>query len=118
MSLAQKLNTKRGRKDYLDPRHYDLVADSEEWEELLRICAEPDNGLQSPGRTYAALHGMRCGGTEIVRQGSKYIMRPIIDERRAWRDQAEYDDAKNTYLMPYKDDVIRALDELGRRRNG
>lgn len=93
--------------DYLgaavvDPRP-DIAEDSHLWVMLLAAAGRQSANLQG------ALHGFRCGGAVIVRLGNGKL--GIRQGEPGWD---EYDDCRVRYLLPYKAQITRLLEEVNK----
>jgi|SRR5690606_8310573 len=110
MSLSKHLQpTEHKRPSYtVDPRP-DLTEDHEAWNRLLQLA------LDKHGEDLAGvLHGFRCGGTRL-RQGKRgYVLRPDIDPTgaRAWLSVEEYEEMRDKYLAPWRNEVAALLKEI------
>lgn len=58
------------------------------------------------------LHGFRCMGTRLERKEKGFVLKPEVSER-AWASEEEYQEARNKYLMPYKEQLTRLLRKQG-----
>lgn len=102
---------------YEDPRP-DLAEDSHLWNELLRIAYHYYEVWPERNEAFcSALNVMRGGGTRIRPGKNGWVLRPDFDEtgRRAWQNQAEYDEMKEKYLRPWMECLRRALRELEKK---
>ncbi len=76
-----------------DPRT-DLVSDHRHWESLLWNCWHTDHDL------YYLLHGIRCGGGEVIRTKNGFRLMP-----GEWCE-VEWEDIKQIKLNPFKDKLV------------
>lgn len=76
-----------------DPRP-DFVTDHRHWEQLLWNSWHTDQAL------YYLLHGIRCGGGEVIRTQNGY--RLMSGE---W-NEAEWEEIKQTKLSPFRDKLV------------
>ena len=78
-----------------DPRA-DLVTDHKHWKDVLWNVwhEDEDRGL------YGVLHGLRCGGAELVLTAKSFMLLP-----GEWKAE-EWEDTKKKYLVPHKDQLI------------
>ncbi len=91
-----------------DPRP-DMAEDHQFWGDLLYLAAQKNEMLAG------ILHGFRCKGTRLRRNSDgDYVLRPDIDSdgKRAWRSQAEYEEARDQWLAGYRAEIIELLKEL------
>ena len=98
-----------------DPRP-DLAADTQHWQVLLTLAMAAD---VKAGRKklplLGALHGMRCGGTQLVEAEAtpgRLVLRPILDPKTGWASEASYREAAAKYLSPFDRDVKAILKRL------
>lgn len=90
-----------------DPRP-DLKFDSKEWTRLLEMAEEKNVELAW------ILNGFRCCGLRLHRDSMGYVLRPEFDPKSSqWASQREYEKDRDKWLMPYKQEIIELLDELG-----
>lgn len=75
----------------------DLVSDRKHWQEVLWNCWNLDKDL------YGLLHGIRCGGAELVLTKSSYRIMPS-----EW-SESEWEDIKVNKLMKYRDKLSEAF---------
>lgn len=111
MSLSKHLQpTIHRRPPYtVDPRA-DLAEDSATWTKLLQLA------MNKHGEELAGiLHGFRCGGTRLKRGRNGYVLRPDVDPTGtvAWPSVEEYEEMRDKYLAPWRDEVSKILKELG-----
>lgn len=93
--------------DYrIDPRP-GLEEDSALWTELLT------NATAINIEVTQVLHAMRGGGTVIVQQEERYVLKPLIDSKTGWGSSEEYAETRDKYLLPHKDQIIGLLKGLG-----
>ncbi|MDA8228743.1 MAG: hypothetical protein M0T74_13800 [Desulfitobacterium hafniense] len=76
-----------------DPRS-DLVTDHRHWKELLWNCWQSERDL------YYLLHGLRCGGAELILTQRGYRLVP-----GDW-NQTEWDKDIRHRLNPFKDKLV------------
>ena len=95
-----------------DPRP-DLQADSKLWESLFMVTLE----LFGDNRLMTILHGIRCGGTSLLLDGDRYILRPEIGDH-CWESEAEYKKIRDSWLKPNSKEVKQALDLLYKEVKG
>lgn len=76
-----------------DPRP-DKVSDHRHWKKVLWNAWNHNKDL------YGVLHGLRCGGAEMVLTAKSFMLLP-----GEWK-QEEWDDVKQRYLAPHKDQLI------------
>jgi len=90
-----------------DPRP-DLTSDSKLWTRLLQLAEKESPYL--PG----ILHGFRCEGTRIKKGQKGYALRPDIDPAgdSAWISKREYDEEKQKWLNPYRQEIVQLLKKL------
>lgn len=96
----------------LNPRP-DLQGDASKWAMLLRLAHENNEQF------YGVLHGIRAGGT-ILKEAKtasgikRWILHPIIDPsgNKGWASQDEYNEAREKFLMPYKQELSELLSQL------
>jgi hypothetical protein len=79
-----------------DPRK-DLITDHRHWKDILWNCWHSEREL------YYLLHGIRCGGAEIILSQRGY--RLISGE---W-SEAEWEDIKQNRLNQFKDKLIEVF---------
>src|SRR5690606_27223311 len=113
MSLSKHLQpTTHRRPPYtVDPRP-DLAEDSATWTKLLQMAADR-HGDDLAG----ILHGFRCGGTRLKRGRNSYVLRPDVDPTGtvAWTSVEEYEEMRDKYLTPWREQVMELLKEVGKR---
>lgn len=85
-----------GAPTITDPRR-DKAEDHGYWEELLWNCWNMDKSL------FYLLHGIRCGGAEVIRTQKGFSLMP-----GEW-DEAEWEEIKCDKLSPFKDKLIRVF---------
>jgi hypothetical protein len=85
-----------GEPSITDPRR-DKTDDHAYWEELLWNSWNMDKPL------FYLLHGIRCGGSEVIRTQRGFSLMP-----GEW-DESEWDDIKRDKLSPFKDNLIRVF---------
>jgi len=76
-----------------DPRA-DKVSDHKHWKNVLHNAWHLNKDL------YGVLHGVRCGGAEIVQTANSFMLVP-----GDWSPE-EWDDVKLRYLAPHKEQLI------------
>ena len=76
-----------------DPRN-DLVTDHRHWMNVLWNCWHLEQNL------YYLLHGIRCGGAEIIRTNSSFRLMP-----GEWSD-AEWEKIRHDKLSAYQDELV------------
>jgi len=76
-----------------DPR-LDKISDHKYWKDVLWNVWHTDQDL------YGVLHGIRCGGAEMVLTANSFMLVP-----GDW-NPAEWDDVKQRYLIPCKDKLV------------
>jgi len=98
-----------------DPRP-DLTADTQHWQVLLTLAMAAD---VKAGRKklplLGALHGMRCGGTQLVEAEAtpgRLVLRPILDPKAGWTSETAYREAAAKFLRPFDRDVKAILQRL------
>lgn len=79
-----------------DPRP-DKISDHKHWKDVLWNAWHVDQDL------YGVLHGVRCGGAEIVLTSTSFMLVP-----GDW-SPGEWDDVKQRYLSPVKDKLIEVF---------
>lgn len=79
-----------------DPRP-DKISDHKHWKDILWNAWHIDKNL------YGVLHGVRCGGAEIVLTATSFMLMP-----GDWA-QGEWDSVKEKYLTPYKEQMIQVF---------
>lgn len=86
-----------------DPR-IDLVTDHRHWEEVLYNCWYEERNL------YFLLHGLRCGGAELVLTQKSYRLMP-----GEW-NESEWDGDVKSRLNPFRDKLVEVfkLTRIGR----
>lgn len=82
-----------GEPSITDPRR-DKTDDHEYWEELLWNCWNLDKSL------FYLLHGIRCGGAEVILTQKSFSLMP-----GEW-DGGEWEEIKRDKLSPYRDKLI------------
>lgn len=93
-----------------DPRP-DLTEDHHLWRRLLKASHNlPDE--QEAYKVTGVLNGIRCGGTLIVRGNGGYVLRPLIDPKRGWSSQEEYEAMRDKYLKPHLQSIKVLLQVL------
>lgn len=92
--------------EILDPRP-DLIEDSKIWIKFLNMAKEKNKELG------ATLHGFRCCGLRLYKDKIGYILRPEFNYHSQWKNQAEYEEYRKKWLMPYKEELIYLLNMLG-----
>lgn len=86
----------------LDQIHHDGML----WAQLLAL-AHGKSPLLS-----GMLHGFRCQGTMLVKGQKGYMIRPILDEAKAWPSKQQYEADREQYLRPHVADIAGLLKEL------
>jgi hypothetical protein len=94
-----------------DPRP-DLTGDSALWTRLLRDASARDGA--DPHGAFAVLHGLRCLGCRLVRDGRSGVR---IDRGEEIGD-TDYRTFKFVYLIPRKDAITALLAGLTTEREG
>ncbi|HWQ42806.1 MAG TPA: hypothetical protein VN456_12330 [Desulfosporosinus sp.] len=91
-------------KIYLGDPRGDKKDDHEYWQKLLWNCWHTDQTL------YYLLHGIRCGGAEVIPTKKSFCLMP-----GEW-DEAEWNEIKRDKLSPFKDKLINIfkLTRVGR----
>jgi len=87
-------------------------ADSELWKEFFQIL---DKLYGRDSELFQKLHAFRMAGTALKWSRTMYVLRPIIDvhgKLSAWDSLQKYEEFRNRHLMPFKDEITRALLEL------
>lgn len=86
-------------------------ADSELWKEFFQVL---DKLYGQESQIFRNLKAFRMAGTALKWSKTMYVLRPIIDVKGdyAWRNVEEYEQFRNRHLMPFKDEITRALVEL------
>ena len=79
-----------------DPRA-DLVTDHKHWKDVLHNAWHEEEEKQD---LYGVLHGLGCGGAEIVLTAKSFMLLP-----GEWK-QEEWDDVKQRYLTSHKEQLI------------
>ncbi|WP_052298589.1 hypothetical protein [Syntrophobotulus glycolicus] len=79
-----------------DPRA-DLRTDSQYWQRLLLNCWHMEKDL------YYILHGVRCGGGELILTSNSLMLRPGEWSEKKW------DEIKQEELVPYREKLIEVL---------
>ncbi len=79
-----------------DPRP-DKVTDHKHWQDVLHNAWHTDQDL------YGVLHGVRCGGAEIVLTANSFMLVP-----GDW-GPVEWDNVKQRYLSPCKEKLIKVF---------
>jgi hypothetical protein len=93
--------------DYrIDPRP-DLEEDSALWTQLLT------NSVAIDIEVTRVLHAIRGGGTLLMKQGDRYVLKPLIDSKTGWESPEDYAKIRDTYMLPHKDQIIELLKEFG-----
>ncbi|MCD9026027.1 hypothetical protein [Cohnella silvisoli] len=98
----------------VDPRP-ELQQDTEQWTTLLKLAFMKSEEL------CGVLNGIRCGGTRLkvgrTSNGNRWTLKPDIDSsgRLSWASQADYEEARDKYLMPHMAAVTELLKELAGR---
>lgn len=89
-----------------DPRK-DLVTDHRHWEDVLWNCWHSEKEL------YGLLHGIRCGGAELILTQRSYKL-----QQGEWSD-ADWEDIRQNRLSPFKDRLVEIfrLMRIGRISN-
>lgn len=87
---------KRGSKHPSDPR-LDLVSDHRHWKVVLWNFWYEDKEL------YYLLHGLRCGGAELVETQRSYRLMP-----GEW-PEAEWEGDIKSRLNPFKDKLLKVF---------
>ena len=97
-----------------DPRKDDLAYDSADWSRLLAMAKERNQQLAS------LLNAFRCGGLRLQRDSRGYILAPELEQKRDvhWKSQADYEKDRDKHLMPYRNEIIKLLDDLSKPENG
>ncbi len=93
---------------FCDPRQDLADEDSEEswfWGWLLADALEINKDLA------ITLHGFRCQGTRLERTEKGFKLQPEVSER-AWLSQEEYQQARDKYLVPHQNQLVRLLKSL------
>lgn len=110
MSLAKHLqSTEYHLPPYTEDPRPDLQEDHQLWTRLLTLAMKK-HGEELAG----VLHGFRCGGTRLRQGKHGYVLRPDIDPtgRVAWMSMAEYEEIRDKYLAPWREEVIALLKGL------
>lgn len=125
MSLAQQIQSRKSQEAKREPENTyqppqlwedprpDLADDHHLWQRFLKLaCNLPDekNAFELVG----VLNGIRCGGTLLVKGQSGYILRPLIDPKRGWSSQQEYEEMRDKYLKPHQKHIKVLLQVLKR----
>ncbi len=93
--------------DYrIDPRP-DLEEDSALWTKLLTSALSLNVELTQ------VLHAMRGGGTMLLKQGDRYVIKPLIDSKTGWDSLQDYEEIRDKYMLPHKDHIVQLLKEFG-----
>ncbi len=79
-----------------DPRP-DKAADHQYWENILRNCWDMEKEL------YYILHGIRCGGGELILTQSSLKLLP-----GEWSDN-KWDEIRQKELTPHRDKLVEIL---------
>lgn len=87
-----------------DPRP-DLKEDSRLWEQLLALAVAEDEALAE------ALFAMRWAGSRLVTVHGRYAIRPQVGPG-CWIRKEDYEDARDLWLAPKKEQVARLLRKL------
>lgn len=57
------------------------------------------------------LHGFRCQGSRLVKTEKGYAIKPEVGEQ-GWESEKEYQEARDKYLVPYREQLTRLLKNL------
>lgn len=97
-----------------DPRP-DLEEDTGYWSQVFVLAMAADVKAKRDKTLFGALHGMRCGGTQLVKseKTGNLVFRPMVG-RDGWPSEAEYRQAAARYLKPYDRDMKEILRQLNR----
>lgn len=79
-----------------DPR-IDLVSDHRHWKTLLWNCWHEERDI------YYLLHGLRCGGAEIILTNKSYRLMP-----GEWAEE-KWEDIKQKHLAPCREELVEVL---------
>jgi len=91
----------------VDPRS-DLKYDSMDWAKLLKKAEKINKSLA------IILHGFRCAGCRL-HHGRRWVLRPDFDPVSSeWTSQASFETDRNKWLNPYRFEVLKLLNGLGR----
>jgi len=104
--FKEYLQQERNKNRY-DPRK-DLKSDSEYWQAVLKEAEKQDK------KVYSNLHGLRCVGCKLKLSKGKLKLIPGEAIGRHWQSKAEWKQARQEYLIPYKD-TIKAVFETVER---
>ena len=91
---------------FVDPRP-DLQGDSKLWEKLFAVTYK----LFGDQRLMIIFHGIRCGGTLLLLDGDRYVLRPEVGDH-CWESEAEYKKIRDSWLKPNSKEVKQALNAL------
>lgn len=85
------------------------VREKRKWEDLFKITVKlyPQNA-----ELLEALRAVRMAGAVLKKEKNGYAIRPIIDfwgERSLFKTVEVYEKWKDTYLMPFKEQIIKVM---------
>jgi hypothetical protein len=99
-----------------DPRP-DLDQDSAHWTRLLALAA---GDRDDPHGIFGRLLAMRACGGQLVWDGSRWRLEPLIDagERQSvWHDRASWEADRARYLLPRAQEIADLLTALAKETN-
>ncbi|MFW5962027.1 MAG: hypothetical protein ACOCQR_00245 [bacterium] len=102
--------SKAREKNKYEPRP-DLKEDTLLWQALLKLTQENNRKL------YGILHGFRCYGAKLLtnKARDKIKLVPRFEEEGLWKDNDEWKKDAQDWLIPYKKEIEKLLEETIRK---
>lgn len=112
-SINSNISTPIAKKNVYeeDPRP-DLNEDHHLWGRLLKLTKTIPSEKES-SEVLGVLHGMRCGGTRIVKvNNGAYILSPTVDNFRGWDSKENYESFRDEFLIPHSANIRSLFQKL------